>query len=487
MHSEINSVKSYSKYYLGVIGLLVVILMITSGYFRIKDFHKYQKNIAERAVTVTSNGITQLLIERVRQVKLLISDQVDYIRLYSGNPKSLFIRDKLTDQIENYFPNYVGFVIESQKNKLVVEGLNENIGKTCIDKANETLTKKLDIVMHAGPKDFHYDIVSKWGNKKSGGLFIMSFKVDDIVNLLKFAQPLMHELIISSEYQNEVYMTAEGSQDILQRNINKLIPDEIERIMVSLPIIKTNWLLLDIRTDSLLGDHNKKVVIQTILVIALFCVLLFTALRIIFIEEKKRSVIEKKLRDSKDNLMMANIELKKVAVTDAVTGISSRRSFDERIQQEISRARRNEEPLAVIMADIDHFKLYNDTFGHTKGDEALYQVAQAIKSVLKRPTDFVARYGGEEFVILLVNTQENGAKIIAEDIRNTVLNLKIPHSSGTEEFVTLSLGISVDDSYSEVTPKLLVEQADKALYHAKDKGRNQVSVFEGQQSQMSIL
>lgn len=456
--------------------------MVSSGYFRIKDFFNYQTAIAERAVKVTSNGIAQLLKERVRQVKLLISDQVDYIRLYSESPKSLFIRDKLTTQIENYFPGYVGFVIVTQNNKLIVEGLSDDIGKICFEKAQEILDKsELEISMHADSKEFHYDIISKWGTEKSGGLFIMSFKVADIVNLLKFAQPHLHELIITSEFSNEVYMTAEGSQEMLKRNINKLVPEEIGRIIVSLSIDKAKWQLSDIHSATLFSSYNKKVYLQIIFVIILFCILLFVALRIIFSEEKKRSVIEKILRDSKDKLLSANIELKKVAVTDVVTGISSRRSFDERIKQEVSRGRRNEEPLAVIMADIDHFKLYNDTFGHTKGDESLYHVAQAIKSVLKRPTDFVARYGGEEFVIILVNTQQRGAKLIADDIRNAVLDLKIAHSSGDEEFVTLSLGISVaENPYSEITTKLLVEQADKALYQAKHNGRNQVCLYQGE-------
>ncbi len=456
--------------------------MVASGLVRIKDFNEYQTAIAERAVKVTSNGIAQLLIERVRQVKLLISDQVDYIRLYSENPSSIFIREKLTEQIENYFPAYVGFVITNQDNKVIVEGVSDATGLICYEKSEAIVDRsKVEILIHTDVVDFHYDVISNWGNEKSGGLFIMSFKIDDIINLLKFAQPHLHELFITSVAPHEVYMTAIGSQKILKRNINKLIPNEIERIMQSQAIDKTNWMLLDIRSETLFSEYNAKVYYQIILVAALFCILLFVALRIIFSEEKKRSLIEQKLRDSKDSLFSLNVELKKVAVTDAVTGISSRRSFDERIIQEISRGRRNEEPLAVIMADIDHFKLYNDTFGHTYGDETLYKVAQAIKNVLKRPTDFVARYGGEEFVILLVNTQIEGAKIIANEIRNAVLDLKIPHSSGAEEFVTLSLGVSVAESpYSVVTTKQIVEQADKALYQAKDAGRNQVCMYQAE-------
>jgi diguanylate cyclase (GGDEF)-like protein len=125
------------------------------------------------------------------------------------------------------------------------------------------------------------------------------------------------------------------------------------------------------------------------------------------------------------------------------------------------------------MCDIDNFKSYNDNYGHTKGDECLKQIAQIIKKTLQRPRDFCARYGGEEFVIVLPDTSEEGAVRVAEEIRETVQKTKIPHANSSPlDVVTLSLGVSTMIGDALTPYEKLVQQADKALYMAKQKGRN---------------
>jgi len=166
-------------------------------------------------------------------------------------------------------------------------------------------------------------------------------------------------------------------------------------------------------------------------------------------------------------------KIKKQAVVDALTGIPNRRSFSERIPEEFRNSRRNKLPLSIVMCDIDNFKSYNDTYGHTKGDECLKQIAQIIKKTLQRPRDFCARYGGEEFVIVLPDTPQEGALRIAEEIRETVQNTKIPHANSSPlDVVTLSLGVSTMIGDALTPYEELVQQADRALYMAKQKGRN---------------
>jgi diguanylate cyclase (GGDEF)-like protein len=166
-------------------------------------------------------------------------------------------------------------------------------------------------------------------------------------------------------------------------------------------------------------------------------------------------------------------KIKKQAVIDALTGIPNRRSFSERIPEEFRNSRRNKLPLSIIMCDIDNFKSYNDNYGHTKGDECLKQIAQIIKKTLQRPRDFCARYGGEEFVIVLPDTSEEGAVRVAEEIRETVQKTKIPHANSSPlDVVTLSLGVSTMIGDALTPYEKLVQQADKALYMAKQKGRN---------------
>lgn len=167
--------------------------------------------------------------------------------------------------------------------------------------------------------------------------------------------------------------------------------------------------------------------------------------------------------------------LRHQAVIDSLTGIPNRRSFSERILTEYGRSRREKTPLSLVMADIDHFKLFNDTYGHKQGDECLRRVASEIQRGLKRPGDFCARYGGEEFILILPNTEASGAQEVAEAIREGIQGLKIPHKHALPvPLVTLSLGVATMDLRSPFYYEDLINAADQALYRAKERGRNRV-------------
>lgn len=139
-------------------------------------------------------------------------------------------------------------------------------------------------------------------------------------------------------------------------------------------------------------------------------------------------------------------------------------------------------PLSIILCDIDFFKLYNDSYGHPAGDSCLQQIAQVIVSAGKRPADLIARYGGEEFAIILPNTDPAGALIVAQEIRAKVEMLKFPHmKSPVSQYVTISVGVAsiqfsgtTWERYSPKSPYTLIQEADRALYHAKAKGRNRI-------------
>ena len=148
--------------------------------------------------------------------------------------------------------------------------------------------------------------------------------------------------------------------------------------------------------------------------------------------------------------------------------------FQEFFNREWRRMIREQSPLAVILCDIDYFKNYNDHFGHQAGDNCLRKVAQAISDVVQRAADLVARYGGEEFVVILPNIEESGALKVAETIRQNVEKLQLEHSqSSISNFVTLSLGVACTIPNENNSPELLLATADKALYQAKQQGRNQ--------------
>ncbi|MDG0855678.1 diguanylate cyclase [Roseateles puraquae] len=165
--------------------------------------------------------------------------------------------------------------------------------------------------------------------------------------------------------------------------------------------------------------------------------------------------------------------LRELAFIDGLTGVHNRRHFDERFIAEARRAQRSRSPLAIVLADVDHFKRYNDALGHLAGDDCLRRVAGALRTCLRRPTDLLARYGGEEFVSLLPDTDLAGAIGVAQLMEDTVRALALPHP-GVQGSVTISLGVSAG-----LQPTGLVAAADRALYLAKAAGRGRVNWVEG--------
>lgn len=174
-------------------------------------------------------------------------------------------------------------------------------------------------------------------------------------------------------------------------------------------------------------------------------------------------------------LEQANLHLAKLSITDGLTNIFNRRHFDEVLANESLRAKRNGQPMALVMLDIDFFKKYNDNYGHPAGDLCLQKIAGILKSSMRRGGDIAARYGGEEFALILPNTDAAGAHSFAESVRQSIEQQAIPHALSPSGIVTVSMGISImhSDAIKEDT-QLLLHAADKALYNAKNDGRNRV-------------
>ncbi|WDE08470.1 GGDEF domain-containing protein [Thalassomonas viridans] len=171
----------------------------------------------------------------------------------------------------------------------------------------------------------------------------------------------------------------------------------------------------------------------------------------------------------------ANARLSRAANIDALTQIPNRGSFDQRLAEEWQRARRAQHSISLVMIDVDNFKRYNDTYGHIAGDAVLTQVASCLRESLNRAGDFVARYGGEEFAIILPDTRH--AHVIAERCRRAIYNLNIEHqSSSSDSIVTISLGVATCHPMACSSYESLKIYADKALYQAKEHGRNQVAI-----------
>ena len=179
------------------------------------------------------------------------------------------------------------------------------------------------------------------------------------------------------------------------------------------------------------------------------------------------------IKRAESALLTMTEQLKRLATTDGLTGLTNRRAMDQALETEVERARRAKLPLSVLMVDVDHFKAYNDFHGHQAGDDVLKAVGACLKKTVRRPGDVAARYGGEEFLVILPNTDEDGAYFIGEGFRDGLHELDLPHQASDKRMVTASVGVAtLRPGEADVDVAGLLKRADEALYDAKAAGRD---------------
>lgn len=178
------------------------------------------------------------------------------------------------------------------------------------------------------------------------------------------------------------------------------------------------------------------------------------------------------------NLKLNSDFLESISMIDGLTQIYNRRYFDEEFKKACRQMAREDKNVALIMIDIDCFKLYNDNYGHGKGDECLIKIATALKSKVRRASDMVARYGGEEFIVILKDIDKEGIECVAENLLNAVRDLNILHEHYILNYVTISLGVAYLNAKDIESQLDFLKMADDAMYKAKENGRNRIEIWE---------
>ena len=190
---------------------------------------------------------------------------------------------------------------------------------------------------------------------------------------------------------------------------------------------------------------------------------------------QQRDEAYRALRQSQQQLLETNLELQRLTHSDGLTGLSNRRYFDEYLGAEWRRAVRERRSIGMLMIDVDHFKSYNDTYGHVAGDDVLKRVANVLSQVGAGAADLPARFGGEEFAVILPGTTPVGMRMMAEKARLLIEKLGVEHTgSSTAQWLTVSVGVAILEPQEGQPPTMLIEAADAALYRAKRDGRNRV-------------
>ncbi|MBC3955852.1 diguanylate cyclase [Pseudomonas triticifolii] len=308
---------------------------------------------------------------------------------------------------------------------------------------------------------------------------------------------LLNELIANRGFRPKILVV--DDQPVNIRLINELLKDEYDIIMATegkQALLKCqtqnpDLILLDVLMPGMSGHdicRSLKADEQTHDIPVIFLTsqdeeadeaLGFELGAVDFITKPVRSTVISARVIAHLTLKLQSDFLKTIGLTDGLTGVDNRRMFDESLQRHVRQCARNVQSISLLMIDIDHFKLYNDHYGHQQGDECLRAVANAISNGLRRPYDSVARYGGEEFSCILPNTDATGALKIAQDVLQEVRALGIEHiNSTTREIVTISIGVATAVPTTDMSPDELIKAADKELYKSKQSGRDRLSAIQ---------
>jgi diguanylate cyclase (GGDEF)-like protein len=231
-----------------------------------------------------------------------------------------------------------------------------------------------------------------------------------------------------------------------------------------------------------LSSWRRQALLTLAVVLGLFSAIALIGFRLMAAMQL-RSRAECSLVSAREELLDANRRLEVLATQDQLTGLANRRRFDEVLEREVRRAAREGSPLSLLLIDLDHFKGYNDAYGHVAGDACLQAVCGALAQAVQRPGDMAARYGGEELAVVLPNTDEAGALQVAERLRARIEALALEHRASRFGHVTASIGVAtaqgdgsgaLPGAATHGAAMALVEAADRALYRAKAAGRNGV-------------
>ena len=255
--------------------------------------------------------------------------------------------------------------------------------------------------------------------------------------------------------------------------------DGVERL-VSFRHLKNHQMFVAVALSEyeMLKNWRATTYFQTVWILAI-CAFTGVAGAYVIRSVRERLQVELSLSHTRDELTHANARLSELARYDGLTALANRRYFDEMLDKAFAQSLRSGEALSLVMIDVDHFKRYNDLYGHPQGDDCLQKVAKAVQSAGRRPRDFVARYGGEEMAMILPDTDLQGAAVVATAARSAVAELGIAHAGSSIGHVSVSIGVALYiPSRNTQGPAELLKAADGALYKAKAMGRNVVSFYD---------
>ena len=479
------SVKRATNIFAVFVILILCTLLLWIDYTRFGDFKDSPVKISKRMVNDIKIEIERSIENKSRLIKLFSEENRELIIDLYKKPQKITLNTTFHRRLKRYFPDLFASAIATERGDPIVDDFGGNVGKMCVsDMQSFARDHYYNVRIHPNKTAYHFDIMNTWNMNGKKVIFFVSFLPDKIARLLQTGQAPNHKLVlVMADKQHLIEIDEVGSRDKITDRIDfHLSAKEQERILYSQPIEGSKWLLVDIRDENLFSDFRSEMVKELAVIFSLFIFATLLMWRLILREETRRTDAEDELRKYVSHTEVLNKELEQVnkklevmSIVDEVTGIYNRRYFNQHVATEWNTALRQKTPISILLMDIDHFKKYNDTYGHQAGDECLKSVASEMKSFLRRSSDFVARFGGEEFIAITLGLDEDNAFSIADKLREAIEILHIPHEeSGVSDYVTVSCGIVTVTPSKEQSISEIIKLADDALYEAKANGRNQV-------------
>ncbi len=445
------------------VNLYTIILFISFGallYWLATD--KYQtfvdshESAARTTTKIIAFQIDKILKEQRREIGLFTEDSSDALSILENRPNDIRANKKLAVRLKKHQPDFQSFKILPSseipyKNKLIRLYANDN-------------------------DSYHYDIASNFSTKNADHVFLVSFNTDEIAALLNSTQTDKHNLIlVNTDPNKSVGITSNG--DI--KNVEGIMDFKIHNgtdlsTLAKKKIKHTRWYVVDMSDVDLFSDYRNRIMTEYFIAFYIFAMIALFMRHILLKQDTKRSLAEEQLKQNHEQIKVLNNSLDQLSKKDSLTNLYNRRYFDEMAQHEWSRGIRTQNPLTCILLDIDHFKKYNDHYGHQAGDKCIKDISDLLKKSFKRSGDIVARYGGEEFIVIMSDSSEEEAKAAIAKFQLALKKLRIPHkTSNTDKYVTTSAGVIVQAPSANTTIEKFVKNADNALYQAKEAGRNQ--------------
>ncbi|MDH5612002.1 MAG: GGDEF domain-containing protein [Gammaproteobacteria bacterium] len=478
--SDLSIKKSVNIYtFIALVGFAAFLYWLAND--RYNDFFQAHQQSAKKAVQVAAAEIKEIIDNKRRAVGYFADDNRSLILDLSLHPDEVGLHDELNQRIARSVPDFFASNIVTASGDLIIGDFEGKVGELCLADIKHFIgANRQQVRVHPNNDTYHYDVLTQLPDDREGKLFFVSFNLNELSDLLELIQPTRHELLLVNEgMQNLIEINSKGGRDVISDRLDyRLTGEELSRIMSSAKIDDTVWSVIDLHQPGLLAEYRKKTFSEYLVVYFLVVVIALYMRSVLVSRDHRRSLAETQLRKSNDEIRSLNDKLELLATTDSLTGLYNRRYIDHRLEMEWSRCQRTGNPINIAIIDIDYFKNYNDQYGHQAGDECLKAVADTMATIFKRAGDTVARYGGEEFIIIMSDISVKQAELILQQFQVALKNKEIQHkSSMIGDYLTVSAGLLTAMPKPSDSVQDAIKNADKALYMAKESGRNQVYVY----------